>query len=97
MRTYPLLFVIALATAVAGCRTTTVSSRTWTAAPQPWWMLPALVAAGLVAVAGLVSVGRNGRRSWAWAAGAFVLGIVLARTFGWASASDSGGGATGEW
>jgi uncharacterized protein len=66
-------------------------------APQPWWMLPALVAAGLVAVAGLVSVGRNGRRSWAWAAGAFVLGIVLARTFGWASASDSGGGATGEW
>jgi len=50
-----------------------------------------------VAVAGLVSVGRNGRRSWAWAAAAFVLGIVLARTFGWASASDSGGGATGEW
>lgn len=67
------------------------------APPQPWWMLPALAAAGLVLIAGVISVGRNGRRSWAWAAGAFVLGLVLARTFGWASASDSGGGATGEW
>lgn len=64
---------------------------------QPWWLLPALAAGALVLLAGVVSVGRNGRRSWAWAAAGFVLALVLSRTVGWAGASDSGGGATGDW
>lgn len=65
---------------------------------QPWWMLPALIAGALVLVVGLVSVARRGRRSWAWAAAAFVLGLLLARFFGGsAEASDAGGGATGDW
>lgn len=64
---------------------------------QPWWTLPALVVGGLVLVVGLVSLARRGRRSWAWAAAAFVLALVLSRFFGSAAASDSAGGATGEW
>ena len=65
---------------------------------QPWWVLPALAAGGLVLLAGLVSLGRSGRRSWAWAAGAFILALFLSRAFSWARGSDSeGGGATGEW
>ena len=68
-------------------------------ADQPWWTLPALAAGALVLLVGLVSIVRGGRRSWAWAAAAFVLGLVLSRIFGGGSAeaSDSGGGATGEW
>jgi uncharacterized protein len=64
---------------------------------EPWWTLPALVAGGVVLVVGLVSIARRGRRSWAWAAAAFILALVLSRFFGSAHASDSGGGATGEW
>ena len=65
---------------------------------EPWWALPALVAGGLVLLVALVSLARRGRRSWAWAAAAFILGIFLSRLFGGsAEASDSGGGATGEW
>ena len=66
---------------------------------EPWWALPALIAAGLVVLIGLVSVARGGRRSWAWAAAAFILGVVLSRLLGGGSAeaSDSGGGATGDW
>jgi hypothetical protein len=66
---------------------------------QRWWALPAALAAVvLVLLVGLVGVARKGRRSWAWAAAAFVLGIFLSRTVGWArGGGDSGGGATGEW
>jgi uncharacterized protein len=64
---------------------------------DPWWTLPVLVAGGLVLVVGLVSLARRGRRSWAWAAAAFIFALLLARFFGSAEASGSGGGATGDW
>jgi uncharacterized protein len=65
---------------------------------QPWWMLPALAAGGLALLVGLVSVARRGRKSWAWAAAAFVFGIFLSRAVSAArGGGDSGGGATGEW
>jgi hypothetical protein len=66
---------------------------------EPWWALPALVAGGLVVLVGLIAIARGGRKSWAWAAAAFVVGLVLSRIFGGgaAEASDAGGGATGEW
>ena len=47
---------------------------------------------------GLISFARRGRKSWAWVAAAFIFGIILSRIFGGsAEASESGGGATGEW
>jgi len=47
---------------------------------------------------GVISFARRGRRSWAWVAAAFVFGILLSRFFGGsAEASESGGGATGDW
>ena len=65
---------------------------------EPWWALPALVGGGVVVLIGLVSLARRGRRSWAWAAAAFIFGLLLSRIFGGsAEASESGGGATGEW
>jgi uncharacterized protein len=66
---------------------------------EPWWALPALVAGGLVVVIGLIAIARGGRKSWAWAAAAFIFGLVLSRIFGGGSAeaSESGGGATGDW
>jgi uncharacterized protein len=65
---------------------------------QPWWMLPALIAGGLVLVVGLFSVAKSGKKSWAWAAAAFVFGIFLSRAVSAArGGGDSGGGATGEW
>ena len=64
---------------------------------QPWWTLPVLIVGAIVLVVGLMSLVRTGRRGWAWAAAAFMLGIVLSRLLGRAEASDSGGGASGEW
>ena len=66
---------------------------------EPWWALPALVAGGLVVLVGLIAIAKGGRKSWAWAAAAFIFGLVLSRIFGGGSAeaSDSGGGATGDW
>jgi len=64
---------------------------------EPWWTLPGLVAGGLVLVVGLVSLARRGRRSWAWAAAAFIFALVLSRFFGSAEGRGSEGGATGEW
>jgi uncharacterized protein len=40
----------------------------------PSWMLPALVAGGLLVLVGLVSLVRRGRRSWAWMAAVVTLG-----------------------
>jgi hypothetical protein len=65
--------------------------------PAASWTLPALVGGGLVLLVGLVSLARRGRRSWAWAASAFIFALLLSRFFGSAEASGSGGGATGEW
>jgi uncharacterized protein len=64
-----------------------------------WWVLPAFAVGGLMLVIGLVSFARKGRKSWAWAAAAFIFGLILSRIFGGGSAeaSGSGGGATGEW
>jgi len=65
---------------------------------EGWWVLPAFAAGGLLLLIGIVSFVRRGRRSWAWIAAAFVFGILLSRFFGGsAEASQSGGGATGEW
>lgn len=66
---------------------------------EPWWALPALVAGALVVLVGLIAIAKGGRKSWAWAAAAFIVGLVLSRIFGGGSAeaSESGGGATGEW
>jgi uncharacterized protein len=65
---------------------------------DPWWTLPALVVVGIVIVVGLVAVAKSGRQSWAWAAGAFIVALVLARVFGRkAEAADGEGGATGSW
>jgi uncharacterized protein len=65
---------------------------------RQWWRLPALVAGGLVLLVALVSVARGGRRSWAWAAAAFVLTIFASRAVSAArGGGGSGGGATGEW
>jgi uncharacterized protein len=65
---------------------------------EPWWLLPALIAGVIVLAVGLVSVAKGGRRSWAWAAGAFIFALLLSRFFGGsAEASDSEGGATGNW
>jgi uncharacterized protein len=66
---------------------------------EPWWALPALVGGGLVVLVGLIAIAKGGRKSWAWAAAAFIFGLVLSRIFGGGSAeaSEAGGGATGEW
>jgi uncharacterized protein len=65
---------------------------------EGWWVLPAFAAGGLVLLIGAVSFARRGRRSWAWAAAAFIFAILVSRFFGGsAEASQSGGGATGEW
>jgi uncharacterized protein len=67
---------------------------------QPWWTPLALLAGGVVLLLGFISFVRSGRRSWAWAAAAFVLGILLSRLLGGgdsAEAGSSGGGATGKW
>jgi uncharacterized protein len=65
---------------------------------EGWWVIPAFAVGGLVVLVGLISLARRGRRSWAWAAAAFILGLFLSRLFGGsAEASESGGGATGEW
>jgi len=64
----------------------------------PWWMLPVFVVVGLVVLVGVRSVTKQGRRSWAWVAGAFVLGLVWSRIFGGSGeASEPEGGATGTW
>lgn len=63
-----------------------------------WFMLPALAAGVLVLLVGLVSVARRGRKSWAWAAAAFVLTIFVSRAVSAArGGGGSEGGATGEW
>jgi uncharacterized protein len=69
------------------------------AGDQPWWLLPAAGAAVVLFIVGLISVARSGRKSWAWAAAAFVLAIFVSRVVSAArgGGGDSGGGATGEW
>jgi uncharacterized protein len=66
---------------------------------EPWWALPALLGGALVVLVGLVAIARKGRKSWAWAAAAFIVGLILSRILGGGSAeaSEAGGGATGEW
>lgn len=64
----------------------------------PWWLFLAIVGGAIVVVVGLGSVVKGGRRSWGWAAAAFIVALVLSRFFGGsAEASESGGGATGNW
>jgi len=77
--------------------------------PQPWWLIPAIAAGALVLIGAVVSVSRGGRRSLAWAAAAFVGGILLSQVIAWArggggDSSDGGGdssaeetGVTGKW
>lgn len=73
--------------------------------PRPWWFFPAIAAGGLVLIGAVVSFGRGGRKSLAWAAAAFVGGIFLSQVIAWARGggdSDAGGsaegsGATGKW
>lgn len=69
--------------------------------PRPWWLIPVAAAGGLLLVAGVVSLVKSGRKSWAWAIAGIVGGIVLARALAYArgggdsSADESG--VTGKW
>ena len=69
--------------------------------PRPWWLIPAAAAGGLLLVAGIVSLGRSGRKSWAWAIAGIVGGVVLARAIAYArgggSSSTDESGVTGKW
>jgi uncharacterized protein len=68
--------------------------------PRPWWLIPVAAAGGLLLVAGVVSLGRSGRRSWAWAIGGFVGAIVLSRAIAYArggGSSTDDSGVTGKW
>ena len=69
--------------------------------PRPWWLIPAVAAGGLLLIGGIVSLGRSGRRGWAWAITGFVGALLLARAIAWArgggdSTADESG-ATGKW
>jgi uncharacterized membrane protein YgcG len=64
----------------------------------PWWSFLALAGAAIVLVGIVASIAKGGRRSWGWAAAAFIVGLVLARILGRsAEASEAEGGATGSW
>ena len=70
--------------------------------PRPWWLIPVAAAGGLLLVAGVVSLVKSGRKSWAFAIAGIVGGIVLARALAYArggggdsSADESG--VTGKW
>jgi uncharacterized protein len=70
--------------------------------PRPWWLIPVAAAGGLLLVAGVVSLAKSGRKSWAFAIAGIVGGIVLARALAYArggggdsSADESG--VTGKW
>lgn len=71
--------------------------------PLPWWLIPAVAAGALALVGGIISLGRSGRRGWAWAIAGIVGGILLARAIAWARGSDSDdstadeSGVTGKW
>jgi len=68
--------------------------------PLPWWLIPAVAAAGLVLIGGVVSLSRSGRRGWAWAIAGFVGAILLSRAIAWARGGDSSAdesGVTGKW
>lgn len=69
--------------------------------PRPWWLIPAAAAGGLLLVAGIVSLGRSGRKGWAWAITGLVGAIVLSRAIAYArgggSSSTDETGVTGKW
>lgn len=72
--------------------------------PFPWWLIPAVAAGALVLVGGIISLGRSGRQSWAWAIAGIVGGILLSRAIAWARGGGGGGdstadesGVTGKW
>jgi uncharacterized protein len=70
--------------------------------PLPWWLIPAVAAGALVLVGGIVSLGRSGRRGWAWAIAGIVGGILLSRAIAWARGGDGDSsadesGVTGKW
>jgi uncharacterized protein len=70
--------------------------------PLPWWLIPAIAGGGLVLIGGIVSLGRSGRRGWAWAIAGFAGAILLSRAIAWArggggdSTADESG-VTGKW
>lgn len=74
-------------------------------ADQPWWLVPAIIAAIVVLIGAVVSFARSGRKSLAWIAAGFLGGILLSRAIAWARGDDSGDsggsaestGATGKW
>jgi uncharacterized protein len=53
-------------------------------AELPWWLIPACAAAVVVAVGGVLSLRRSGRKGLAWVVAAFVGGILLSRALAWA-------------
>ena len=70
--------------------------------PLPWWLIPAVAAGALALVGGIVSLGRSGRRGWAWAIAGIVGGILLSRAIAWARGGDGDSsadesGVTGKW
>jgi len=72
---------------------------------QPWWLMPAMAAAVVLFILGVVSLARRGRKGLAWAAVGFVGAILLSRVIAMATGRDSGDsdsskestGATGKW
>ena len=69
--------------------------------PLPWWLIPAVAAGALALVGGIISLGRSGRRGWAWAIAGIVGGILLSRAIAWArgggDSSVDESGVTGKW
>jgi uncharacterized protein len=70
--------------------------------PLPWWLIPAVAAGALALVGGIISLGRSGRRGWAWAIAGIIGGILLSRAIAWArgggdDSSVDESGVTGKW
>jgi uncharacterized protein len=70
--------------------------------PLPWWLIPAVAAGALALIGGIISLGRSGRRGWAWAIAGIVGGILLSRAIAWARGGDGDSsadesGVTGKW
>jgi uncharacterized protein len=69
---------------------------------QPWWVIPACIAAIIFCIDFIISLFRSGRKGWGWAF-IVLLGFILwtilrggsRGAFG--GGSSKGGGATGSW